>query len=200
VAAPAFPLTGSAAIGHKIRLGYSADRTVSIGFAPGMGCTGAVQARWVAAGARGSGPGGLGLWVDNQVAVAHRRVSDREFEEAVKEHAAAPGAAPVEAEGEFVQVALQVRRVHRALVGAEQPPLCQRRDAMNPGQQLAGVLAAGTGRALAAPLVRVAECVDPAVTLPGIGDDGGAGLDVLADEPVQRGGRGVVQIAIRQRP
>src|SRR6266508_1465278 len=90
--------------------------------APGACCSGAVQARWVAAGRGRNGPGGLGLRVDDQVAGEHRTVPDGEFEEAVEDHASAGRAAAVEAEGELVQVAVQVRLVHRALVRAQQLP------------------------------------------------------------------------------
>src|SRR4051794_8250211 len=91
----------------------------------------------------------------------------------------------VEAEDELVEVALQVRLVNRALVGAQQPSLGQRGDAMNCGQQLAGVLPAGASGPLAARLMGVAELVDAAVALPSISDDSCARLDVLGDERVQ---------------
>jgi hypothetical protein len=39
-------------------------------------------------------------------------VSNREFEDAVKQHAAAAGMAPVEAEGELVEVAGKVWLLH----------------------------------------------------------------------------------------
>jgi hypothetical protein len=152
---------------------------------PGAWCAGAVQARRVAVGLGRNGLGGFGLGVDDQVAVADRAVSDGEFEDAVKEHASAGRSAVVEAEGELVEVVLQVRLVHRALVGAQQSSLGQGRDPVDSREQLAGVLPAGTGRALAAPIVGVAELVDAGIALPGIGDHGGAGLDVLGDEGVQ---------------
>src|SRR3974377_1887853 len=70
---------------------------------------------------------------------------------------AASRAAPVEAEYELIQVALQMRFLDRALVGAQQPPFGQRGDPVHRGQQLARVIAAGAGRPLAAPLVDIAE-------------------------------------------
>src|SRR5215470_16312803 len=91
----------------------------------------------------------LGLWVSDQVPVAHRIVADGELEHAVEDQAPAAGSAPVEAEAELVQVALQVRVLDRALVGAQQPALGQGGDPVHPGQQLAGILAAGAGGPLA---------------------------------------------------
>jgi len=43
--------------------------------------------------------------------------------------------APIEAEGELVEVPLQMVRLHGALVGSEQPPLEQAGDAMYPGKE-----------------------------------------------------------------
>ena len=42
---------------------------------------------------------------------------------------------------------------------------------MHGGQQLAGIFSAGAGGALAAPIVDVAELVQPAVALPRVGKD-----------------------------
>jgi hypothetical protein len=53
------------------------------------------------------------------------------------------------------------------------------------GQQLAGVLAAGTGGKLAAWVVDVAELVDTAVARPPVGNDVRAGLDVVGEEAAQ---------------
>src|SRR3974390_2619054 len=54
----------------------------------------------------------LGLGVSDQVPVAHRVVADGELEHAVEDQAPAAGSAPVEAEAELVQVALQVLVFH----------------------------------------------------------------------------------------
>ena len=59
----------------------------------------------------------------DQVAVAHWAVADSELEQAVEDQPPAAGAAPVEAEAELVEVALQVRVIDPALMGAEEPPL-----------------------------------------------------------------------------
>jgi hypothetical protein len=75
-------------------------------------------------------PGSLGC---DDVPVAHGVVSDGEFEHPVENHPAATGAATVEAEHEFIQVACQMGAVYGALVGAQQPTLGQRSNAMHPG-------------------------------------------------------------------
>jgi hypothetical protein len=92
-------------------------------------------------------------------------VADGEFEQAVEDQPSAAGPAPVEAEAELVQVALQVRVVNRALMGAQQPALGQRGDPVHPGQQLARVVAAGAGGPLAAPDMGITEPGDPVVAL-----------------------------------
>jgi hypothetical protein len=61
------------------------------------------------------------------------------LEQAVEEHAARAGSPAVEAEGELVQVGLQVPGLDAALVGAQQSALHQGRDAMHAGEQLVGV-------------------------------------------------------------
>ncbi len=132
---------------------------------------GALQARWF--------PARLGWrWrpsprpsVDDEVLVAHRIVGDGELEHAVEHHSAAARTATVEAEHELVQVARQVRLVHRALVGSQQPPLRQRGDPVYRGQQRAGVLTARPSSSLTPPIVDVAKLFQPAVALPAVCDD-----------------------------
>ena len=51
--------------------------------------------------------------------VAHGNVTDGEFEHSIEHHPAAAGATPVEAEGELVQVAVEMGTFHRSLVGAQ---------------------------------------------------------------------------------
>src|SRR3974390_1477389 len=99
----------------------------------------------------------LGSLADDQVVVADGVVAGGELEQPGEDRASAAGTAAVEAERELVQVALQMRFVNRALVGAQQPPLGQRGDPVHGGQQLARVLAAGAGSPLAAPLGGIAE-------------------------------------------
>ena len=64
---------------------------------------------------------------------------------------------------------------------------------MHRGQELAGILPAGPGGPLAAPLVDVAEFLQPLVALPAVGDDSRARLDVIGHERVQRDGRRIGQ-------
>ena len=63
---------------------------------------------------------------------------------------------------------------------------------MHRGQELAGI-PAGPGGPLAAPLVDVAEFLQPPVALPAVGDDSRARLDMIGHERVQRDGRRVGQ-------
>ncbi len=74
--------------------------------------------------------------------------------------------------------------VYRALVGAEQPALRQRRDPVHAGQQPVGVVTRQADSALATALPGVAEALDACVALPAIGDHRRARLDVFAHEPV----------------
>ena len=129
----------------------------------------------------------------NDVAVPHRIVTGGELEQPVEDQAAASRAAPVEAEHELIQVTLQMRFLDRALMRTQQPPLGQRGDPVHRGQQLARVLTAGAGRALAAPLVDIAEPGQPVIAHPGVGDDRRARLNMAGDERVQRGRRPVRQ-------
>ena len=64
-----------------------------------------------------------------------------------------------------------MRVFRRALMGAEQPPLGQRRNLVYGGKQLAGLLSAGSSRPLAAPVVDVAELLQSAIALPAVGYD-----------------------------
>src|ERR1039458_2647479 len=82
----------------------------------------ALQAWWMSA-RRWRGRGDLS-WAltGDDVAVADRVVADGELEHPVEDEPAALRAAAVEAEHELVQVALQVRLVDRALMGAQKPP------------------------------------------------------------------------------
>ena len=118
---------------------------------PGPGRPWALDARRVAWLGRRGGWLRLVLGLGDQVPVPHRIVADGEFEHAVEDQPPAAGPAPVEAEAELVQVALQVLVLDRALMGAQQPALGQGGDPVDPGQQLAGVLPAGAGGPLAAP-------------------------------------------------
>ena len=70
-------------------------------------------------------------------------------------------------------------------MSAQQPPFGRCRDAVHAGQQLAGIVTAGGGGPLAAPVVEVAQLVDALITRPSVGDDRRADLDVIGDELMQ---------------
>ena len=74
--------------------------------------------------------------------------------------------------------------IRRALVGSQQPSLCQRGNAVHRRQQ-ASILPTGQSGTLAAPFVYIAQLVQSAVATPTIGDDPGARLDMVRHEGVQ---------------
>ena len=65
---------------------------------------------------------------------------NRLVQEPVEEQAAGARIASIEAEGELVEVVVELLGLHGALVGGEQPAFEQRGDAVDPRQQLRGVL------------------------------------------------------------
>ena len=97
----------------------------------------------------------------DDVSVAHRVVTDREFEHAEEHHPATPGVAPVEAEDELVQVAEEMRFIDRPLVGAKQPTRGQRGDAVYGGQPLAQVLSASPSGELTTRFMSIADFSSP---------------------------------------
>lgn len=64
--------------------------------------------------------------------VGRRRDRDGLLNEPVEQLAAAARVAPVETEGEFVQIVVQVLRTDPALMRAQQPAFQQRHDSMHP--------------------------------------------------------------------
>src|ERR1035437_4137819 len=105
------------------------------------------------------------------VAKDHRLVGDGIdrnclLNHSVEELSSVFGASPVEAEGEFVKIELQVLLADRALVRTQNPSLQQRRDQVNPGQQFrSGFLLAFHHR----DLMDVALLFDRRVALPPVG-------------------------------
>ncbi|KXU82380.1 hypothetical protein CI15_33090 [Paraburkholderia monticola] len=73
-----------------------------------------------------------------QILVAHGVMGHGEFQNPVKQQPGATGTSAVEAEHELVEVAGQVRHVHRSLVCFEQPAFCLERDSMShsPGRRM----------------------------------------------------------------
>ena len=57
--------------------------------------------------------------IGDEVTVANRDMADGEFDHPVEDEPAAAGLSPVETEGEFVEVALQMCVIVPTLVGAE---------------------------------------------------------------------------------
>ena len=93
---------------------------------------------------------------DDDVAVTHGEMADGELEHPVEDQPSAAGVAAIEAEHEFVQIAVEVRLVRRPLVGAEQPPFGEGGDPVHAGQQFAGIFPASPRRPLATPVVGIA--------------------------------------------
>ena len=123
-----------------------------------------------------------------ELAVADQVVVNREFEQPVEDEASAPRPPSVEAENEFVEVALELRVIEASLVSPEVPAFGQRRDAVDPGQQRADILACSGGRSLAMRFVEVAEPIDALVAAPPVGHDRRSRFDVCHDEGMERVG------------
>src|SRR6266536_1374400 len=136
---------------------------------------------WAAAGDRG----------DGDVVDLHGLL-----EQAVEEEAALARAAAVEAEREFVEVEVELLRADRSLVGAEQPALEQRGNAVRARHHDVGRVAAGGD---ARRLMDEAGCGESAVALPAIGVDDSAGRDSAADE-VAKDGAGAIADAGEPEP
>ncbi len=136
-----------------------------------------------------------GTWTARleQFVIPNRFVCDRHLHHPVEQHAAATRGSSVEAEDELVEIAGQVRAIHRPLVGAEQPALRQRSDTVNAREQVSGVFSLYSSRSLAMAFVRVAMLRDPAVAAPAVGDDNSPRFDVLLNERPQTCGSGVIE-------
>jgi len=104
----------------------------------------------------------------DELLVADRVVPDGQLQHAQEDQSAAARGPAVESKDEFVQVGRQVGGLDRALVCAQQPPFEQRGDPVHPGQQRAGILAAGRRSALATPIVEVPELAYAQVPVPAV--------------------------------
>ena len=123
-----------------------------------------------------------GRRVDDEAAVGDRVDHDSMLQEAVEEQAATPRAATVEAEGELVEVSIEVLVADATLVGAQQPTLEKARDAVHARHHdMRGIILLAHDR----PLVLVAALRELPVRLPPVGVDGRAGLHRLVDEREQ---------------
>lgn len=76
----------------------------------------------------------LGGWIYDEGPVRYRLNLHRVFKEASKKETPELRLAPVETEGELVEVRLKVIRLYGALMGSEQPPLEEAGDAVNSRQ------------------------------------------------------------------
>src|SRR5712691_3512847 len=99
---------------------------------------------------------------------------DRLLEKPVEEEAALARTAAVEAEGELVEVEVELVRPGGALVGAEQPALEQRRDPVDAGHRDVRRVTAGGDAGLMVEKSRIAES---AIALPVVGVDNRARRD-----------------------
>jgi hypothetical protein len=99
-----------------------------------------------------------------------------------RDAADADGLAPVVAEDELVEVGLQVLRLHRAGMGAEQPALQQRHCPM---AALHDVLLAPLGLVCTTASCALAEARCVVACVP-VGDDGGLGIDLAVREALRR--------------
>ena len=133
------------------------------------------------------------LIASEQIRVPDWLVAGGQLQDPVEHHAAAGRAAAVEPEDELVEIGGQVRGVNRALVGAQQPPLAQRGDAVDCGQQAVRVLSSCAGRLLVDGPVLISLAADGPVRGPAVGDDLRPRLDVLPDERGQRVTAGVIE-------
>ena len=129
----------------------------------------------------------------HQITVGRGLDGDGLLRKTVKEQPAGPGRSSVESEGELVEVVGQVFPFDSSLVGSQQPPLQERRDAMNSRQQAVSLFPTASGDPLAVP---VACGLKPKVRRQSIGHDDTARLNSLlgeADETLRRGILGPVE-------
>ena len=115
----------------------------------------------------------------NQAGVGDRVDSDGLLDEAEKQLATVARGSTVEAEGELVQVVVQVRATDGALMGAEQPPLEQADHAMHARQE--GRRPLGVSAKKRGPVV-IPGGFHPFVAVPPVGMDGAAAFDRLFDK------------------
>ena len=108
--------------------------------------------------------------------VRNRIDDDRLLHESLEKLAAVPGSAPVEPEGEFIEVVFQMLMAHRSLVRAQNPPFEQRGYSVNPRHQFrcSFLFAVKNGD-----LMNVALTFSRKVCQPSVGMEGTARLDRL---------------------
>ncbi len=122
------------------------------------------------------------------VVLGHRAGHDGLLHEPPEEQPAAARSAPVEAEGELLEVGLEVIGGHGALMGAQHPPLEQAGDTMDARHQDVSVF---VGCAQDRLLVWVAAMGQAVVGRPAIGEHRASGKHDVRDERQQVCGRGI---------
>lgn len=122
------------------------------------------------------------LWVGHEVAKGHRVHGNRLLKKPVEEHSPGTRSSAIKAEGEFIQVGLQVVGANRPLMGAHQPPFYESGDSVHSWEYFvrifAGTLDGGT-------LVGV---IDPGCSWIGcqsVSMDRGAGLNMSQEKGSQ---------------
>jgi len=122
---------------------------------------------------------GLACSVDDGV-IRKRVNAHGVFKQPEEKQAPASRAAPVESEGELVEVVVQMLRADRPLMGADQPALQQRGHQVDPWEQLAGcLLGSATHHDL---VVLVAASRKAGVARPSVGVNHTAGSDYVLNE------------------
>ncbi len=103
----------------------------------------------------------------DECAVWVRRSPDGLVKQSVEEQATGARVTPIEAEGEFVEVVVDLVGPDPALVDRQQPSFEQSSDPMHAWQLLGGVLGRGSDGHRP---VHVTDAFDTSVTLPGVGE------------------------------
>ena len=116
---------------------------------------------------------------------------DRELEDSVEQHPAGAGLAPVEPEGEFVEILLKVLGAGRSLMSARQPSFDQGSDPVHARQQRRYVSSCSLRCELVTRFVRVSALRQTLVAAPPVGDEMSASLDGVRNERFERLARGV---------
>lgn len=124
----------------------------------------------------------LGGWIHNEIPIRYRLYLHRVFKEAPEKKTSELRFAPVETEGELVEVCLKVIRFYGALMGPEQPPLEETGDAVNSRQGDMGWVA-GPSDYMGGVEVVVSNCLR--VRRQAVGDNDSAGTHIVVQKRAQ---------------
>ena len=108
----------------------------------------------------------------------HRLHLNRLLSQSIEQFAPRSRLAPIEPEGEFVEIVVQVLLTNRALVGSQQPTLEQRDYPMNPWEKVFAL-----GFSLDLPIVDISFQVP--VSVQAVGSDSAARFDRLGNKSMQ---------------